>query len=78
MIGIDRDRAVIRVEIDLDPVPGACHTGDYWQRAIAARLDCPWYHPNVRLVKVKTFPVRRSLRRLYYRVRYSRLFRREV
>ena len=78
MKGIDRDRAVVVVEIDLDPVPGACHTGDYWQRAIAGWIDCPWYHPTVRLVKVKTFPIRRFLRRLYYRARYSRLFWREV
>jgi hypothetical protein len=73
---IFRDRAILRIEIDLDPVPGACHTGEYWLEDAKYRYDVPWYHPQVSLVRVKTFPVRRFLRRfvmgIWINVRYSR------
>lgn len=52
---MERERISITFEVDLDPVPGACHTLEYWVRATEQDFKrFPWYNPKItdsRIVK---------------------------
>lgn len=52
---MERERISITFEVDLDPVPGTCHTLEYWVAATERDFQrFPYYNPkitNARVVK---------------------------
>lgn len=43
---MQRERISITFEIDLDPIPGACHEPSYWKDWLVRTLPS-WYNPTV-------------------------------
>jgi hypothetical protein len=48
--GPRRHRVILAVEVDLDPIPGACSSIDSWQEVLTRLLDraVAHYTPDVR------------------------------